>query len=96
MKNVFLTITTSMIDKINNIQVIDLNEMKIYCGSSRVGDAYDNDTHTLEDIIFYYPYYFEILNENDFNRFLDIDFKKYEGKSVNHFFRDYDLSEYKI
>ena len=96
MKNVFLTITTSMINKINNIQVIDLNEMKIYCGSSRIGDSYDDNTHTLEDIVFYYSYNFEILNENDLNCFLDIDFKKYEGKSVNHFFRDYDLSEYKI
>lgn len=96
MKNVFLTITLNMGYEINNIQVIDLNEKKIYCGLNRIGDASDDDRHTLEDIVFYYPHYFEILNDYDLNRFLDINFKHYEGKSVFHFFRDYDLSEYQI
>lgn len=96
MKNVFLTITLSIGYKINNIHVIDLNEKKIYCGLNRIGDSYDRDTRRREDIVFYYPHYFEILNDYDLNRFLDINFKQYEGKSVSHFFRDYDLSEYRI
>lgn len=94
MKNVFLTIALSMNNKIKNIQVIDLNEKKLYCGVNRIGDMYDRDTHKREDIVFYYPYYFEILNDHDLNRFLDINFREYEGKPVSHFFKDYDLSEY--
>lgn len=95
MANAFLAINLNNVGMISCINLIDLNEERIYCGY-RLGDAYDNYVHIDAEDVKAYNYNLEVFKDCDRDRFLNINYGYYANKPIDVFFEDYNLSEHLI